>query len=219
MSRIAGRLAFQDALKHYHGTLPAKLTVIGTGPAAISAAHEALNNHIPVQVFGRQTQHRSELEVVGITYYVLPTENPIAFIQQHLGEATLVITAARTPGKKAPLLIDAKSLSLLPSHAVIIDLAASNGGNVFGTQCEQTIKIANDIRIVSVSGYPKAEPKNASETYAQCVLSVLTEIMSPAGDVSFQNKWVQEIWVTHKQQRHEALYNKFNEHEDSSLKS
>ena len=219
MSRIAGRLAFQDALKHYNGKLPAKLTVIGTGPAAISAANEALKNHIPVQVFGRQEQHRTELEALGIAYYILPTKNPIEFIQQYLGKATLIITAARTPGKKAPDLIDEKSLSLLPSYAVIVDLAASNGGNVFGTQCEKTITIANDIRIVSVSGYPKAEPRNASEAYAQCVLSVLTEIMSPEGKVSFQNKWVQEIWVTHKQQRHDALYSKFNEYEDSKLKS
>jgi D-arabinose 1-dehydrogenase-like Zn-dependent alcohol dehydrogenase len=103
MSRIAGRLAFYDALKHYQGNKPVKLTVLGTGAAAISAANEALKNNIPVQVFGRKECFRTELEALGITYYVLPdAENQVSFIKSYLTEETIVITAARTPGKKYP---------------------------------------------------------------------------------------------------------------------
>ena len=36
---------------------------------------------------------------------------------------TIVITAARIPGKKAPLLIDEGSLKLLPPKSVVVDLA------------------------------------------------------------------------------------------------
>jgi len=185
----------------------------------MSAAFEALKYHVPVQVLGRKEHYRAELEAAGINYYVLPdTAKQISFIRPYLTEATLVITAARTPGKKAPLLLDEESLNFLPSHAIVIDLAASNGGNVAGTQCEQIITIKNGISIRSVSGYPKAEPRASSEAYAQCVYSVLTEIMSPTGNVSFENKLVQEIWVTHEKHRHESLYDRFDELEETDLK-
>ncbi len=209
MSRIAGRLALQDALKHYRGEQSVKLTVIGTGAAGLSAAFEALKNNIPVQVFGRTENHRANLEKVGIAYYVLPEKNQINFIKDYLYEATIVITAARTPGKKAPLLINKESLSLLPSNAVVVDLAVSNGGNVIGSQHDQIITAENNVSIINVSGYPKLEPVSSSEIYAQCVVNLLTEIMSPQGDVSFENDRVQEIWVTHKGQRRSSLYTAF----------
>ena len=219
MSRIAGRLAFHDALKHYQGEKPAKLTVIGTGAAGMSAAFEGLKYKIPVQLFGRKESHRSELEAAGITYHVLPSaEQQIDFIKPYLPEATLVITAARTPGKKAPLLIDKESLRYLPHKSVVVDLAASNGGNVAGTMCEQTITVEKGVSIRNVSGYPKAEPKSSSEAYAQCVFSLLTEIMSPEGDISFKNEWVQEIWVTHEGKRHNSLYEKFDDSDGNSLR-
>ncbi|MBA2651407.1 MAG: hypothetical protein H0U73_03960 [Tatlockia sp.] len=211
MSRIAGRLAFYDALKHFQGKKPVKVTVVGTGAAAISAAYEALKNKVPVQVFGRKECFRAEFEAAGITYYALPdAENQVSFIKSFLAEETIVITAARTPGKKAPLLIDEESLSFLPPHAVVVDLAISNGGNVAGSKHDQIINIANGISIMNISGYPKTEPRSSSEVYSQCVFNLLAEIMSPAGDISFENELVQEIWVTHNVQRHNSLYDEFD---------
>ena len=212
MSRIAGRLAFHDALKHYKGDKPRRLTVIGAGSAGISAALEAVKHHVPVQLLGRKESQRSEFEARGITYYVLPdVEKQVGFIKSFLTEETLVITAARTPGKKAPLLLDESSLRCLPSHAVVVDLAISNGCNVQGSKHDQIIRLENDILLVNVSGYPKTEPRISSEAYSQCVVSLLTEIMSPRGDVSFENKWVQELWVTHEAKRHDAIYEEFHE--------
>ncbi len=217
MSRIAGRLAFHDAVKLYKGEQPLNLIVIGAGAAGISAAKEAKKFNIPVCLLGRKESVQSELESVGITYQVIPqSTNEVNFIRPYLTQATLVITAARTPGKKAPLLIDEKSLKYLPEKAVIVDLAASNGGNVSGTHSEHTIIAANNVLIRSVSGYPKLEPANSSEIYAQCVYRLLTEMMSPAGEISFYNQFVQEIWVTHNKQRHDALYAQFEQQKESS---
>jgi NAD/NADP transhydrogenase alpha subunit len=141
----------------------------------------------------------------------------VDFIKLYLTEATMVIAAARTPGKKAPLLVDKDSLSRLPPNAVVVDLAISNGGNVAESEHDQIINKANGVSIINVSGYPKAEPRESSEVYAQCVLSLLTEIMSSEGDILFENELVQEIWVTHEGQRHDSLYEKFDE-SDSKFK-
>ena len=217
MSRIAGRLAFHDAVTLYKGEKPLNLIVIGAGAAGVSAAKEAKKHNIPVCLLGRKESVRSELESAGITYQLIPqSTNEVNFMRPYLTQATLVITAARMPGKKAPLLIDEGSLKCLPENAVIVDLAASNGGNVSGTRSEHTIVVANNVLIRNVSGYPKLDPANSSEIYAQCVYSLMTEIMSLTGEVSFQNKFVQEIWVTHSKQRHDALYAQFERHKESS---
>ena len=101
MSRIAGRLAFHDALKLYAGDKPVKLTVIGTGAAGISSALEAVKYGVPVQLFGRKENLRSNLEASGLTYQMIPaTTNEVSFIRPYLNESTLIITAARVPGKK-----------------------------------------------------------------------------------------------------------------------
>ena len=70
MSRIAGKLTFQDGLKRYNSEKPLRLTVIGTGPAAVSAALETRKMEIPVQIFGRREHYRAEFEAadVFITY-------------------------------------------------------------------------------------------------------------------------------------------------------
>jgi NAD/NADP transhydrogenase alpha subunit len=209
MSRIAGRLSFCDALKHYQGDKPICVSIIGTGAAGISAAFEANQQGFPVQVFGRTENHRAIFAEAGIAYHVLPSENPIEFIQTHLKESTIVITAARTAGKKAPLLLNETSLRLLPPKAVVVDLAVSNGGNVVGSQHDCIKTMDNGVLVINVSGYPKAEPQTSSEAYAQCVVSVLTEILSSQGDMLFEHPVVQEIWVTHNRQRREALYEKF----------
>lgn len=212
MSKIAGRLAFHDILNLYKGSAPYYLSVIGTGAAGLSAVKAALEIGIPVQVFGRKENLRSEFEALKAIYRVIsPAVDGVNFIRKYLAESTLIITAARIAGKKAPLLIDKESLNILPANTVIVDLAASNGGNVVGTQCEQTITTINNIRIRSVCGYPKQEPRLASEIYAQCVYSLISEIMSSTGNIDFKNNLIQELWVTHNNQRNNLLYNKFSE--------
>lgn len=211
MSRIAGRLAFQHALKTYRGDKPIKLTVIGPGAAGMSAAFEAIKYGIPTQMFGRNENIRRELESAGIKYYALPVdiEDQVKFIKDYLSEQTIIITAARSPGKRAPLLIDEESLSCLPHHAVIVDLAISNGGNVVGSKHDQTINLSNGKSIINVSGYPKTEPRTASEAYASCVVNLITEILSPKGELFFNNETVQQMWVTHDRQLHTALYDTY----------
>ncbi|MCX7337966.1 MAG: hypothetical protein NTX76_01605 [Alphaproteobacteria bacterium] len=207
MSRIAGRLAFQDGLKRYRGKNPVKLTVIGTGPAAFSATFEARKAGIPVQVFGRQERYRAELEASGAIYHILPEKSlsQIRFIRHYLIEETIVITAARVPKVRAPLLIDEESLSVLPKGAIVIDLAVNDGGSVVGSKSDQVV-VSNGISIVHVSGYPKSEPRATSESYAQCLASLLAEVLSPGGELLLEHELLKECWVTHKGERNPSLF-------------
>lgn len=185
MSRFAGRLALQDALQHYQGTLTKKVTLLGTGPAALSAAFYARDLQLPVQLFGRQERYRQLIEAAGIIYYVLPEAEQTDFIRAHLTNQTIIITAARTIGQKAPLLIDTTSLTILPDNAVLVDLSTGEGGSVVGSKQDQIVTIQRGISIINVSGYPKAEPKGASEAYAQCMVNLLVEMMGPGGEIHY----------------------------------
>ena len=216
MSRVAGRLAFHDARKRYKGQSPVKLTILGAGPAAFSAAFEARKYDVPVQVFGRQEGYRAELESAGIIYYVLPAYDQAKFIRSYLSEEAIVITAARTPGQKAPVLIDEDTLRLLPKGAVVVDLVVSQGGNVLGSKRDQVI-IKNGVSIVNNSAYPKAEPREASEAYANCLGNLLVEVLSPRGDLHLDHELLKESWVTRNGERNSSLFEGFKK-SDSKLK-
>ena len=187
MSRFAGQLALQDALHHYRGSSPKRVTVLGTGPAGMSAALAARSLQLPVQLFGRKERYREAVEAAGITYHVLPLTDQAAFIRAHLSQETIIITAAGSTGERAPLLIDTASLAILSPNAVIVDLSNGQGGNVVGSKKDEMVITNRGISIINVSGYPKAEPKDASEAFAQCMVNLLLEVMAPDGEIFWNN--------------------------------
>lgn len=197
MSWIAGKLAFQDGIRRYNGNQPQKLTVIGTGPAALSAVLEAKKQGVPTQVFGKQERYRPKFEVAGAVYYVFPElSNQTLFLRSYLRETTIVITAPRTAGVRPPLLIDEKSLAVLPQGAVVVDLTVNEGASVAKAKSDQVV-ISNGVMIVHVSGYPKIEPQSASEAYAKCMVHLLAEILSLEGEIRLNHELIQECWITH----------------------
>lgn len=187
MSHFAGRLALKDALRRYQGALPRRVTILGTGPAGLGAAYAARELQLPVQLFGRQERHRKDVEAHGIIYYILPTTDQPAFIARHLSKETIIVAAVRNIGEKTPLLINEASLATIPEKAVIIDLCTGEGGAVVGSKEDEVIIIDRDISIVNVSGYPKAEPKAASEAFAQCMVNLLLDIITPEGEVNLKS--------------------------------
>ena len=190
MSRFAGRLALEDALKRYSGMLPRKVSIFGTGPAGLGAAYYAKGLSLSVQLFGRQERYREAIEKAGIAYLLLPEAGQSTFIRSHLHDQTIILTAVRSIGNKSPLLIDATVLSAVPDNAIIADLATGEGGNVIGSKEDEIVKVERGISIVNISGYPKTEPHAASEAFAECMLNLILEI---APDQKFDLSKVQRL--------------------------
>ena len=196
MSRFAGKLALQDALQRYQAALPKKVTVLGTGPAGLGAAFMARELNLPLQLFGRQERHRQSVEAAGIVYRILPATGKIEFIRKYLNDQTIVIAAARNVGERSPLLIDAASLAVLSEGSIVVDLSAGEGGCVAGSQQDQVVLTEKNISIVNISGYPKAEPRAASEAYSEAVFSLLNEIMDFNGEINLEDSLLNAAWVT-----------------------
>ena len=104
-----------------------------------------------------------------------------AAVNKSLAQADLVITTALVPGKKAPLLIDQEQLALMKKGAVVVDMAAEQGGNCHGTKPGETIEL-NGVRIFGAMNLPSKLAANASELLARNLLEFF-KLVAPKGDM------------------------------------
>ena len=83
-------------------------------------------------------------------------------IAKHLNEASIIITSARQANQQAPVLVTTPTLLELQHAPVLVDLALTEGGNIEGSVHDQVVELANGVKIINQSGYPKLEPEISS---------------------------------------------------------
>jgi NAD(P) transhydrogenase subunit alpha len=96
-------------------------------------------------------------------------------IQERAIAADVVIATAQIPGKKAPVLLLKQTVNSMKPGSVIVDLAASTGGNCELTQNGKNI-VVNGVNIIGKSDYPSDMPTDASKMFG-CNLINLLKIM------------------------------------------
>lgn len=102
-------------------------------------------------------------------------------VNKSLAQADLVITTALVPGRKAPILIDDEQLGMMKSGAVLIDMAAEQGGNC--TQTEMGIvKVVNGVKLVGAVNMSSELSANASELFARNIWELL-KLIAPKGEL------------------------------------
>ena len=79
-------------------------------------------------------------------------------IRGQFADADIVITTARRAGQKAPLLINEETLKNMKPGSVIVDLALTEGGNVYGSENDKTKVLDNGVIVTNCTGYPKQIP-------------------------------------------------------------
>ena len=95
-----------------------------------------------------------------------------AIIAERCKQMDIVITTALIPGRAAPKLIRADTVAAMKRGAVIVDLAAEQGGNVEGTQAGQ-IAAVNGVKLIGLVNLAALVPADASALYARNVLNFL----------------------------------------------
>ncbi|MBL0335148.1 MAG: NAD(P) transhydrogenase subunit alpha [Chitinophagaceae bacterium] len=178
---------------------PAKLLILGAGVAGLQAIATARRLGAVVEVFDTRPAVKEEVmslgakfvEVEGAAdaskaggYAVEQTEEYKQKQQQRIKEsiakADIVITTAQIPGKKAPILITEDMLKGMRSGSVIIDIAASTGGNTPFTKDQETV-MYNGVSIIGQSSLPATMPSDASKLYGKNVLNFLQLITTKEG--------------------------------------
>ena len=108
----------------------------------------------------------------------------------HLFKADLVITTAMVPGRKSPVLITEEQVKQMKNGAVIIDLAAAQGGNCELSKMNKEI-IANGVKIIGTTMSPESVSTNASELFAKNLYNFIIHLTE-----GNQFKWDLEEEIT-----------------------
>ncbi len=231
MATVSGYKAVLDAALHLPkffpmfmsaaGTIkPAKLLILGAGVAGLQAVATARKLGAIVEVFDVRSAVKEEVQSLGAKfievegaredkaaggYAVEQTEEfrqkQRQLIHDHASKANVIIATAQIPGKKAPLLITKETVGAMVPGSVIIDLAASTGGNCELTQDGKTI-VYNQVSIIGKSDYPSDMPFDASKMFGNNLFNFIKLMIGKDGSISpdFNDEIVKGTCLTNQGQ-------------------
>ncbi len=182
------------------GTLaPAKVLVLGAGVAGLQAIATARRLGAVVSGFDVRPAAREQVLSLGASFvgpevtadyegeggYARPlTAEEQAKTRDALAAAVpqhdLVISTAQVPGRKAPILIDAKGVASLRPGSVVVDLAAETGGNIEGSKAGERVVIGGVVVLGPVQ-LAASVPLHASQMFARNVLTLVQHLSTKEG--------------------------------------
>ncbi|MEL6843606.1 MAG: NAD(P)(+) transhydrogenase (Re/Si-specific) subunit alpha, partial [Bacteroidota bacterium] len=100
-------------------------------------------------------------------------------IHERASKSDVIITTANIPGRKAPLLIEERTVHAMKAGSVIVDLAAVTGGNCALTQNDQTV-VVNGVSIIGNSNLAAEMSHDASRLYSNNVFNFFKHVFREA---------------------------------------
>jgi NAD(P) transhydrogenase subunit alpha len=179
------------------GTVPpARVLVLGAGVAGLQAIATARRLGAVVEAYdvraaaGEQVRSLGakflEVDLGGIKtedaggYAVELSEEAMArgrdLIAEHARTADVVITTAQVPGRRAPLLMTEAAVQGMKRGSIVIDLAASTGGNCAVSKPDETVE-RDGVTIVAPTNLAATVPVHASQLYSRNVTAFLSLII------------------------------------------
>jgi len=200
------------------GTItPAKVLILGAGVAGLQAISTARRMGAKVEAFDVRAAVKEEVESLGAKFIVVEGSRDEASaggyaveqteeykkkqqqaVHDHAVKSDVVICTAQIPGKPAPKLLMKETVESMRPGSVIIDLAASTGGNCELTKDAHTIE-HKGITIIGQSAYPSTLPKDSSKMFGKNVLNFMNLLIGPDGTLTlnFEDDLVVGTCVTH----------------------
>ncbi len=96
-------------------------------------------------------------------------------VDASLFKADLVITTAMVPGRKSPVLITEEQVKQMKNGAVIIDLAAAQGGNCELSKINKPV-LKHGVKIFGTTIAPESVSTNATDLYAKNMFNFLVHL-------------------------------------------
>ena len=94
-------------------------------------------------------------------------------VSGHIAKQDIVITTALIPGRPAPKLISDAQLASMRPGSVVVDLAASAGGNVEGTVVGQNT-LRHGVTLIGAGNLARSLPSDASALFARNLFNFLS---------------------------------------------
>lgn len=231
MATIAGYKAVLDAalkLPNFFpmfmtaaGTIrPAKMLILGAGVAGLQAIAIARKLGAVVEVFDVRSAVKEQVTSLGGKFvevegakedaaaggYAVEQDEEFKrkqkeLIHEHASKSNVIICTAQIPGRKAPLLIEKRTVEAMKPGSVIVDLAASTGGNCALTEDGKTI-IFQGVTIIGNSNYPSEMPTDASRMYGNNLFNFMKLLIDEEGKLKmdFTDEIVSGTCMVHEKQ-------------------
>ncbi|WP_456844515.1 Re/Si-specific NAD(P)(+) transhydrogenase subunit alpha [Cellulomonas sp. P5_C6] len=210
MSNVAGYRAVVEAAESYGGmftgqvtaagkTPPARVFVIGAGVAGLAAIGAAGSMGARVRAFDVRPEVGEQIESMGATfvqaaaaqqavsadgYASALTQEQERLTQQmyaaETADADIVITTALVRGL-APTTITAAMVAGMRPGSVIVDLAASGGGNCELTVPGSSVVTDNGVTIVGWTDLTSRMPQHTSQLFGTNIVHLI-QLLTPGKD-------------------------------------
>ncbi|MCZ2130620.1 MAG: Re/Si-specific NAD(P)(+) transhydrogenase subunit alpha [Bacteroidia bacterium] len=225
MANIAGYRAVIEGAYHFGRFLngqitaagkvePAKVLVVGAGVAGLAAIGAANSLGAIVRAFDTRKEVAEQIESMGAQFLTVEIDEDGAtasgyskvmskeFIEAEMKlfleqakQVDIIITTAQIPGKEAPKLILDYHVAAMKPGSVIVDLAASTGGNCVFTKNGEVITTDNGVIIV---GKLDQLPAQASQLYGNNLCHLLDDMgKAEKFKIDFEDAVVSRAMVTH----------------------
>ena len=202
MASIAGYkavLTAADHLPHYFPMLitaagsikPSTVLILGAGVAGLQSIATARRLGAIVEAFDTRAAAKEEVESLGGKFIVVEgakddtsaggyaveqsedfLKRQRAKVQERAMKADVIITTAQVRGRKAPTLVPASTVERMKKGSVIIDLAASTGGNCELTKDDSIIS-HNGVTIIGDSNLADKMPADSSLLFSNNIFNYL----------------------------------------------
>jgi NAD(P) transhydrogenase subunit alpha len=195
---------------------PAKVLVIGAGVAGLQAIATARRIGAVVEAFDTRPVVKEQVQSLGATFVELDVHAAEAqdaggyakelseahikrekeLIHKHAALSDVIITTALVPGKRAPRLIDARTVEAMRPGSVIVDLAGEQGGNCELSVPGETV-VQHDVTIIAPLHISSDLAFHASQMYSKNAAALVT-LLAPKGELNlnFDDDIISAVCVT-----------------------
>lgn len=176
------------------GTIkPAKVFVIGAGVAGLQAIATAKRLGANVLAYDTRPVVAEQVESLGGKFLNIDigetgqtkdgyakelTDEQKAKQQEAqrdaIASSDIVITTAQLFGRKPPVLISKQTLALMKPGSVVVDMAATSGGNVEGSVAGETVEI-HGVKVIGNGNWSQSVSKAATDMYANNIYNLIDE--------------------------------------------
>lgn len=197
--------------------VPAKVLILGAGVAGLQAIATSRKLGAVVEAFDVRSAVKEEVMSLGAKFvevegakedraaggYAVEQSDEFKRLQQktihdHAVKSDVIITTAQIPGRKAPVLLPKETVEAMKPGSVIVDLAATTGGNCALTQAGQEVA-HHGVLIIGHENLPGTTPADASKMFGKNVINFLKLIIKNGEmNLNFEDDIVRETCIVHK---------------------
>ena len=178
---------------------PARVFVVGAGVAGLAAIGAARAMGAIVRAFDVRPEVAEQVRSMGADFVFVEMEQEVssdgyakemtaaqeaataAMYDAESRAADIVITTALIPGRPAPRLLSAATVSAMRPGSVIVDMAAANGGNVEGTVAGDLVVTPDKVTIIGYTDLASRLAGQTSQLFGTNVVNLM-KLLTPGKD-------------------------------------